>query len=224
MLSKVNFFVSKMHESCKVDERKWYITIFNCDGSLLEFCTKDYIVIEADCGHATVDLPPGKYMAVGVWGYWVGPDGQFWGNHLTHKAIFQVPCGGHACVWLYNPSTHECGVIWDRALQGMRTNLDQAEQDLINQGVPGTDPRFTQIADMKAAIDTNLPAVQAVRAQADQFFADFVGNALQQGNDINREELIGFADPTTIAPLIEQSSQRAPEEFTIQAQVTKVAT
>ena len=89
MLSKVNFFVSKMHEPCKVSERDWYITIFNCDGTLLEFCGRDYIVIKAPCGHAEIRLPPGKYYAIGCWGYWIRPDGSYWANHLTsaHGAL-----------------------------------------------------------------------------------------------------------------------------------------
>jgi hypothetical protein len=219
MLSKVNFFISKMHESCKVSERDWYVTIFNCDKTLLEYCGKDFIVIHAPCGHVEVQLPPGKYMAVGVWGFWQGPDGKYWGNHFTHKSIFQVGCGAHACVWLYNPSVHECGIIWDRALNGMRTNLDQAEADLNAQGVDPGDPRFVQINDMRNAIDTNLPAVQAVRNQADQFFADFVQDVLAQGADINREELIGNPDPAMMDEMVKTNSTRIPEDFNIQAQV-----
>lgn len=219
MLSKVNFFVSKMHDSCKVSERDWYITIFNCDGSLLEFCGRDYIVIRAKCGHATIKLPPGKYMAVGVWGYWQGPDGQYWGNHLTHKGIFQVCCGQHACVWLYNPSVHECGIIWDRALTGMRQNLNQAEADLAAAGVDPADPRFGQLNTMKAAIDTNLPAVQTLRQQADQFFDVFVQNALMPGHDINRDDLVGDQDATVMEPKVAENSKQIAEDFNIQAQL-----
>lgn len=220
MLSTVNFFISKMHESCKVSERDWYITIFNSDGTLLEFCNKDFIVIEALCGHATIKLPPGKYVAVGVWGYWQGPDGQYWGNHFTHKAIFQVCCDGHECVWLYNPSVHECGIIWDRALNGMRTNLDQAEADLIAGGADPADPPVVQVNDMKAAIDTNLPAVQALRGQVDQFFGDFVQNVLEPETDINREDLIGLTqDPVAMAEKVATNSTPLEEHLKLQAQL-----
>lgn len=216
MLSKVNFFVSKMHESCKVSKRDWYITIFHPDGSLLELCNKQYLVVKADCGHATLKLPPGKYMAVAVWGFWRGPDGTYWGNHFTHKSIFQVCCGEHACVWLYNPSVHECGIIWDRALGGMRGNLDRAEADLVAAGVGGADPRFGQINDMKAAIDTNLPAVHALRQQADQFFDVFVGDALEPGTDINRDELLGATqDPVAMAAMVDANSEAIGEDFNL---------
>jgi len=220
MLSEVNFFISKMHESCKVSERDWYITIFNCDGSLLEFCTRDFIVIKASCGHATIKLPPGKYMAVAVWGYWQGPDGKYWGNHFTHKSIFQVCCGQHACVWLYNPSVHECGIIYDRALQGMHGNLNQAEANLQAAGVDPADPQFGQINAMRQAIDTNLPAVQAVRQQADQFFDVFVGNALAPGHDINREELLG-GEPEMMDKVSKKNSEKIGDEFEIKGVIVQ---
>jgi hypothetical protein len=101
----------------------------------------------------------------------------------------------------------------------MRTNLDQAEADLNAQGVDPGDPRFVQINDMRNAIDTNLPAVQAVRNQADQFFADFVQDVLAQGADINREELIGNPDPAMMDEMVKTNSTRIPEDFNIQAQV-----
>ena len=217
MLSRVNFFISKMHESCKVSERDWYITIFNPDGTLLEFCGRDYIVIKATCGHAEIRLPPGKYFACAVWGYWKGADGKYWGNHFTHKTIFQCDSGRHICCWLYNPSQHECGIIYDYATRDMQGNLGQARANLQAEGVDPADPRFQQIADMEQAINTNLPAVQALREAADNFFDVFVENALLPGNDINRAELLGDAgtDPDHMEKMSKVNSEKVGEDFEI---------
>lgn len=216
MLSKVNFFVSKMHEACKVSERDWYITIFNCDGTLLEFCGRDYIVIKAHCGHAEIKLPPGKYVAVAVWGYFMGADGKYWGNHFTNKAIFQCNSGQHVCCWLYNPSVHECGIIYDTALQDMQGNLNQAEANLHAGGVDPADPRFQQIDEMRQAIDANLPAVQAVRQAADTFFDVFVQNALPPGNDINRDALLGVGvEPDHVEKMSRANSEKIGDEFEV---------
>lgn len=224
MLCKVNFFISKMHEPCKVSERDWYITIFNPDGTLLEYCGRDYIVIKATCGHASIRLPPGKYSAVAVWGYWKGADGKYWGNHFTHRSIFSCGCccgSGHTTVWLYNPSQHECGIIYDTATQNLGANVDQADANLREAGVDPADPRFQQLADMRQAIDTNLPAVQALREAADTFFDVFVENAIEPGTDINRDELLGgtAVNPDDMAKMVIANTEPIGDEFTLKAEV-----
>jgi hypothetical protein len=228
MLSKIDFFISKMHEPCKVSERDWYITIFNPDGSLLNYCNKQYLVIKAECGHASIVLPPGKYVAMAVWNFWQGPDGAYWGNHFTHKTIFQTCCNGAECVWMYNPSVHECGMIFDRAVAAMRPNLNQTEADLIDAGVNPSDPRFAQLNNMKGVIDTNQPALQAMRAGLDQFFDVFLDDAIKPGNDINRDELMGLnQDPAQMDELVTTNSiaSTTPNgDYTIHAQLTGTVT
>jgi hypothetical protein len=214
MLSEIQFFVSQMDDPCKVDNRDWYITIFNCDGTLLEYAGQQYMVIHAPNGHASVSLPPGKYSAVAVWSYWMGPDGYYYGNHFTHEAIFQVCCGEHKCVWLYNPSIHECGIIYDRAVQDFRMNIDQTEQDLINQGVPATDPRFNAIEEARLAIDTNLPAMQAMKGAIDNFAAVF-GFEIPDGMGINRIELLNEPDVMKMDDLVATNSEKVPETLRI---------
>lgn len=218
MLSEVQFFVSQMDDPCKVDNRDWYITIFNCDGTLLEYANQQYIVIHAPNGHASVTLPPGKYSAVGVWSYWQGPDGEYYGNHFTHEAIFQVCCAGHKCVWLYNPSVHECGIIYDRAVQDFRANIDQTEQDLIDEGVPATDPRFAAIDDARLAIDTNLPALQALKDGIDNFAAVF-GFQIPDGTGINRIELLNDTDAVKMDALVAENSEGIPQGIKITAEL-----
>ncbi len=218
MLSEVQFFVSQMDMPCKVDDRDWYITIFNCDGTLLEYAGQEYIVIHAPNGHASVTLPPGKYSAIGVWSYWQGPDGEYYGNHFTHEAIFQVCCTEHKCVWLYNPSVHECGIVYDRAVQNFRTNIDQTEQDLIDEGVPPTDPRFGAIDEARVAIDTNLPAMQAIKAGIDNF-ADVFGFQIPDGTGINRVELLNDTDAVKMEELSASSSEGIPQPIKIVAEL-----
>jgi len=220
MLSEVQFFVSQMDQPCKVDNRDWYITIFNCDGTLLEYAGMEYLVIHAPNGHASVTLPPGKYSAIGVWSYWVGPDGEYYGNHFTHEAIFQVCCGEHRCVWLYNPSIHTCGIVYDRAVLDFRANIDQTEQDLINQGVPPTDPRFAAIDDARVAIDTNLPAMQALKAGIDNF-ANVFGFEIHQGTGINRTELLNETDPVKMDGLVAADSGKVPQKIKLTAELVK---
>ncbi len=218
MLSEVQFFVSQMDNPCKVDNRDWYITIFNCDGTLLEYADQQYLVIHAPNGHASVSLPPGKYSAVGVWSYWQGADGEYFGNHFTHKAIFQVCCGDHKCVWLFNPSVHECGKIYDRAVQDFRTNIEQTAQNLINEGVPAGDPRFAAIDEARQAIDTNLPALQALEAGIDAF-ADTFGFMIPEGTDINRVELLNDTDIVKMNELVATNSEGIPQGLKVTAEL-----
>lgn len=218
MLSEVQFFVSQMDQPCKVDDRDWYITIFNCDGSLLKYAGQEYLVIHAPNGHASVSLPPGKYTAIGVWSYWTGPDGQYYGNHFTHEAIFQVCCTQHKCVWLYNPSIHTCGIVYDRAVQDFRTNIDQTEQDLINEGVPATDPRFNAIDEARVAIDTNLPALQALKGAIDDF-ANVFGFNIPDGTGINRVDLLNNTNAMEMDEKVAINSEKIPQNIKITAEV-----
>ncbi|MES0340676.1 MAG: hypothetical protein ABUK08_00010 [Candidatus Humimicrobiaceae bacterium] len=218
MLSEVQFFVSQMDDPCKVDNRNWYITIFNCDGTLLEYAGQEYIVIHAPNGHASVTLPPGKYSAVAVWSYWKGADGEYYGNHFTHESIFQVCCTDHKCVWLYNPSVHECGIIYDRAVQDFRVNIDQTEQDLIAAGIPATDPRFGAIDEARNAIDTNLPALQALKAGIDDF-ANVFGFQIPDGTGINRIELLNETNAVKMDELTAASSVGIPQNIKITAEL-----
>lgn len=218
MLSEVQFFVSQMDQPCKVDDRDWYITIFNCDGSLLKYAGQEYLVIHAPNGHASVSIPPGKYTAIGVWSYWMGPDGQYYGNHFTHEAIFQVCCTGHICVTLHNPSIHTCGIVYDRAVQDFRANIDQTEQDLINEGVPATDPRFNAIDEARNAIDTNLPALQAIKVAVDEF-ANVFGFAIPDGVGINRVDLLNNMNAMEMDEKVAINSEKIPQNIKITAEV-----
>ena len=125
-MAKLNIFVSRIDDPCKISRRTWYVTIYNCDGSVLSHCGRRYVVLPARCGHLEVDVPPGCYYIKAVWGYrQVGP-GVYRANHFTDAAIIQACCEQTTCVKLFNPSIHRCGFIYALALR------DLAAQKLID--------------------------------------------------------------------------------------------
>jgi hypothetical protein len=117
-LSKLDIWVSDTDDPCSVSPRTWYVTIYDCDGRVLEWCGRRYVVLPAFCGHLEVDVPPGCYYIKAVWSFsFIG--GIYYVNHFTDAAIVQVGCEQHACVKLFNPSIHRCGTIIVRAVQDL---------------------------------------------------------------------------------------------------------
>jgi hypothetical protein len=117
-MSKLNIYVSEMDNPCGIDKRTWYVTIYDCDGNVFEFCGKKYVVMPAKCGHLSVEVPPGIYYIKAVWSFrLVG--GIYYVNHFTDAAIVQVCCDDHVCVKLFNPTIHRCGTILARAVQDL---------------------------------------------------------------------------------------------------------
>ena len=134
-LAKLNVFVSGMDDPCTVSNRTWYVTIYTCDGNVLEWCGKRYVVLPARCGHLEVEVPPGCYYIKAVWGFtMVKPEHVYRVNHFTDAAIVMACCDATTCVKLFNPSAHRCGYIYVRALR-----------DLVNQ--KGIDPGVAQRAE-----------------------------------------------------------------------------
>ncbi len=107
-----------MDDPCGVDSRTWYVTIYDCDGRVLEWCGRRYVVIPARCGHAEIEVPPGCYRVNAVWSFRFA-GGIFHVNHFTDSAIVQAGCEQHVCVKLFNPSIHRCGVIFLRAVHDL---------------------------------------------------------------------------------------------------------
>ena len=118
--SRLNIFVSGLDDPCRVSNRTWYVTIYNCDGSVLEWCNQRYAVLKAPCGHIQVRVPPGCYYIKAVWSYTVVTPGLVYrANHFTDAAIVTACCEQTSCVKLFNPRAHRCGFIYVRALQDM---------------------------------------------------------------------------------------------------------
>ena len=116
-LGKLNVFVSALDDGCKVDSRTWFVTIYDCDGKVVEWCGRRYAVLPAKCGHLEVELPPGCYVLVAVWSFGVSPAGVIFGNHFTDHGVAHVCCDQTTCVTLYTPSAHRCGILFDVALR-----------------------------------------------------------------------------------------------------------
>jgi len=128
-LAKLNIWITEPGNPCKIDKRTWFVNIFGCDGRILEWCDRRYIVQEAKCGHLELDVPPGCYVINAVWGYWIDPKGLIHGNHFTHNAVVQACCDKTACVTLFTPTDHHCGVIFRLAVK------DLVKQDLLPRKV-----------------------------------------------------------------------------------------
>lgn len=118
-LSKLNVYISGIDDPCSVDQRTWYVIIYDCDGRVLNHCGKRYVVLPAKCGHLEVELPPGCYYVKAVWGYTSLGRGVYRANHFTDAGIVQVCCGQDACIKLFNPSAHRCGYIYSLALRDL---------------------------------------------------------------------------------------------------------
>jgi hypothetical protein len=118
-LAKLNVFVSGMDDPCSVDPRTWYVTIYDCDGNVLEFCGRKYAVLPARCGHLEIEVPPGCYRINAVWNFWEIRPGVYAANHFTDSAIACAHCGELTCVKLFNPSAHRCGFIYLLAVRDL---------------------------------------------------------------------------------------------------------
>ena len=135
-LSRLNIFVSEEDDPCCISNGPWYISIFKCDGTVLEWCNKRYLVMEAECGHLEVAVPPGCYYIRAVAGYRITSDGTYRGNHFTDAAIVQVCCDSHVCVTLFNPSIHRCGPLYSLALGDLaQTGRAKGAAERVNQVV-----------------------------------------------------------------------------------------
>jgi hypothetical protein len=126
-LAKLNIWVSDTDDPCSVSSIPWYITIFDCDGNVLQWCGRRYVVMPAKCGHLEVEVPPGCYYIKAVWNFRLMPQAKivYWVNHFTDAAIVQAVCDQTVCVKLFNPSIHRCGEIAVRAMK------DLANQKII---------------------------------------------------------------------------------------------
>lgn len=166
----LNVWVSKLGNPCATSDRDWFVTIWRCDGDVLEWCGKKYVVMTAKCGRLSVKLPPGRYVVSAVWSFTQLPEGGYRANHFTNRTIVTMGCGDSKCVELYNPKVHTCGTILLKAAQDLvgqpevagwgeveQQALDAAVQPLLaavpNDGTDGLrepmfdiDPEFDEAA------------------------------------------------------------------------------
>jgi hypothetical protein len=117
-MAKLNVWVTDTDDPCSISNRTWYVTIYDCDGRVLEWCGRKYVVLPARCGHLEVELPPGCYRVTAVWSFRVA-GGIIYVNHFTDSAVVQACCDETTCVTLFNPSIHRCGTILVRAVRDL---------------------------------------------------------------------------------------------------------
>lgn len=145
-MATLSISVSAQDDPCKIENtRTWYVTIFNCDGTVLEFCGRKYVLMPTKCGCLDIKVPPGCYYIKAVWGFWVERPGIYRVNHFTDAAIVQACCGKTTCVRLFNPSAHRCGFIYALAVN-----------DLIRQGAVKPDAGKRAIEAINA-VNRELP-------------------------------------------------------------------
>lgn len=143
-MAKLSIWVSEEEDPCGLTNRTWYVTIYDCDGNVLQWCGKRFLLLRAPCGHLEVEVPPGCYYIKAVWGFTPIVLGRAYRvNHFTDAAIVQACCGETTCVKLFNPTAHRCGIIFLRAVRDLlrqklikaetARNVTQAVEELLGQ-------------------------------------------------------------------------------------------
>lgn len=146
-MAKLNIWVSAIDDPCSIDNRTWYVTIYNCDGKVLEWCGRRFVVMPARCGHLEVEVPPGCYRINAVWSFAVA-GGVIYVNHFTDSAVVRACCDHHQCVTLFNPSIHRCGTIFLRAVRdlvlqkGINQEIAQPVEQAVNRLLAATPRPF----------------------------------------------------------------------------------
>jgi len=114
-MAKLNIFISGIDDPCGLDDGEWLITIYDCDGKVLEWCGKKYGSLVAKCGHLEIrDVPPGCYYIKAqrrsrlIWPYPAA---------FAEAAIVQTWCEETTCVKLFASSLHRSGYTFAKALK-----------------------------------------------------------------------------------------------------------
>lgn len=118
-IARMNVWVTRVGDPCKIDmEHQWFVHVLHCDGKILDWCNRRYTNIRTQCGHVEFSVPPGQYMVCATMSPAQATESPTsLGNHISHLALARVNCGDHACVTLFPPTFHWCGVWWIRALE-----------------------------------------------------------------------------------------------------------
>lgn len=101
----LNVWIHDPFSPCKISDDFWFVNVNYCSGEALEYCNKTFHGLDANCGHAEFDLPPGCYVVQAFQIHFIP------GNPVprlvttySNSAIVMVECDEKACVHIYSPS------------------------------------------------------------------------------------------------------------------------
>jgi hypothetical protein len=135
-LVTLDVWITPIGDPCHISDATWFVHVVDCEGNPVRWCTKNYLNIEAKCGHAEIQIPPGCYVVFATenatsvvttptTSQTVNTPGHIvdFGNQLTHVQIVRANCGDHFCVTLFSPSLHFCGGWFGSAVTTLHTTL-----------------------------------------------------------------------------------------------------
>ena len=104
-LGILNVWIHDQFSPCKISDEFWYVNVSYCSGEYVEYCGKTYRGLDAKCGHAEFELPPGCYV-VQAFQFQLIPVGKLKFPVFTYSdsALVMVECDAKACVHVYNHS------------------------------------------------------------------------------------------------------------------------
>ncbi len=123
-MANIQVWITGEGDPCGISERppdpgdpaQWVVAVWECSGRLLQWCGRRYFAIRTTCGHVEIEVPPGCYVVRAADAMWVGPGG-IHGNHWTDHGVVRVDCDQTACVTLFAPSAHHCGVGFGQVVE-----------------------------------------------------------------------------------------------------------
>jgi hypothetical protein len=135
----VNIWIADVADPCKISNATWLVTVADCENRVIQWCDRVYEAIEARCGHAELELPPGCYIVFGVLRVPLPPPPPPFPpppfpfiNYTTHSQVLTLGCDERACVRLYAPTYRRC---WDDVWFATQLLVRQEaiSQDLADQ-------------------------------------------------------------------------------------------
>jgi hypothetical protein len=169
---KVNVWIADVTDPCRISNDTWLVTVTDCENRVVQWCDRVYRGIEAPCGHAEIELPPGCYMILAVPRLFppspFPPPFPFF-NYITHPQLLTLGCNEHACMRLYPPTYRRCwNDVWfatqllaqqqaisqdvaDRVAQAMSAALENAP-------ITGSDTELMQLHEQLRSTATQQPS------------------------------------------------------------------
>jgi hypothetical protein len=144
----LNVWIHDQFSPCKISDEFWYVNVSYCSGEFLEYCGKTYHGLDAKCGHAEFELPPGCYVVQAFQLHLIPiPRNKVLKPVITYSnsALVMVECDARACVHVYNHS------FWWWIFLGRQMGWLLAQE----KGAAGEKAR--QFADAADALLAHLP-------------------------------------------------------------------